>query len=80
MSQHCFGIIKTRLPLTVCRRLERIAEKHGADFVWTTIPGTGWQGWFTGPNVGFPFTRHLEDAVRNDIEAAGLTGRLGWAD
>lgn len=76
MSQHMFGVVKTKQPATVCKKLERIAAKHGADFVWTTLPGTGWQGWFTGPDAGFPFTRHLEDAVRADIEAAGLTARL----
>ena len=76
MSQHTFCVVKKKQPASVCKKLESIAAEHGADFIWATIPGTGWQGWFAGPDVGFPFTKAREDAVRADIEAAGLTARL----
>lgn len=65
-----FGIIKTPVPDKVGRKLDRIASKHGALFTWGSTPGSDVQGWFEGPNHGFPFDLRLSRAVMRDIQLA----------
>jgi len=59
----------TKAQVATCRR---IAKKAGYSFVYTKLPGQGWQGWFSGPNLGSPFDRRAEREIRADLEDAGL--------
>ncbi|HWA76288.1 MAG TPA: hypothetical protein VG937_28310 [Polyangiaceae bacterium] len=48
---------------------DRAAKKHGAQLIEATLPGVGYQRWFTAPNLGAPFDRAIERAVYSEIEA-----------
>lgn len=84
MSQHMFGIAKgahlSSMSDETRERIEAIAQQHDAELVGpVNIPGNGWQAWFTCRNLGFPFDRATERAVRADIEADDeLVAALGW--
>ena len=77
MSQHMFCL--TTFPITKAqvRRLEKIADDEGVDYVYCgdrkVSPASGW---FAGPNRGFPFDDAMSGRVRAAIEAAGLEGVL----
>lgn len=67
MSQHIFGVSRTRITRAQARKLSRIAKRHDATLVEATLPGTGYQRWFAGPNLGFPFDRSTAQAVAAEI-------------
>lgn len=69
MSQHMFGVSRVRITRAQARKLERIAKCHGACLVEADISGIGYQRWFAGPNLGFPFDRTISQAVAADIAA-----------
>lgn len=58
------------------KRLEALAQQvdKRCHFICAHLPGTGFQGWFEGPNLGFPFDRDMEREVRHAVTEAGL----GW--
>jgi len=61
------------------KKLQRIAEKHGADFIRTRLAGEGPVYWFAAVNLGCPQDGARERAVMRDLEAAGMidaTGRI----
>lgn len=67
MSQFMFGVSREKPTRKEARRLARIAKHHGAELVECTLPGTGYQRWFEGPNLGHPFDQAMADAVYADI-------------
>jgi hypothetical protein len=72
VSQYLFGVHRgeaARLKPRVRKVFERVARKHGVTLVEAILPGTGYQRWFAGPNLGAPFDRALERAVYADITA-----------
>ncbi len=73
MGEYMFGVRRGTLPAATVKKIERIAKLHGCTFVGpVTIPGTGVQSWFAGPNRGFPFDDAMARAVFDDLDAAGL--------
>ena len=70
MGEYHFGVGRGRAKHV--QRIDRIARKHGADFVCCNLPGDGWRYWFSGPNRGFPFDGAMARAVEADLEAVGL--------
>lgn len=77
MSEHMFGIGHDAPTQTNATKIGRIARTHGFGFVQTTMPGTGYQHWFAGPNRGAPFDGDAERAIWADLEAAGLANAKG---
>lgn len=69
MSEHVFGVSRQRITRDQARKLERIAKRHDATLVEVVLPGVGYQRWFAGPNLGFPFDRAVETAVACEIAA-----------
>lgn len=72
MSEYMFGVSRSKPSRRNAARMNRIAKRHGAYLVEATIPGTGYQRWFCGPNRGFPFDAAMASAVFADLRAAGL--------
>jgi hypothetical protein len=72
MSEYMFGVSRQKPTRKVAKRMESIARRHGAYLVEATIPGTGYQRWFVGPNLGHPFDRALSKAVYGDLVEAGI--------
>lgn len=77
MSRHMFGVSRVRPTRAAAKRMQAVADKHGADLVEVTLPGTGYQRWFEGPNRGFPFDKAMSDAVWADLERAGVVDADG---
>lgn len=75
MSEHMFGVSRAKPSRKDAKTMDRIAKRHGAYLVETTLPGTGYQRWFCCPNQGFPFDRATEQAVYADLAKAGLAER-----
>jgi hypothetical protein len=67
-----FGVSRAKPTREIARRMETIAQRHGAGLVEATIPGTGYRRWFAGPNRGDPFDRALCAAIFADLRAAGI--------
>ena len=79
MSECMFGVSREKPTRSGAQIMERIAEKHGAYIVETTIPGTGYQLWFAAPNRGFTFDARRAARVLDDLRTAGVLdddGRL----
>ncbi len=72
MSEYMFGVKRGKISPKIVRKIERIAKRHGVTFVAATIPGTGPQNWFAGPNLGHPFDQAMARAVFADLDAAGI--------
>jgi hypothetical protein len=56
-------------------RIDAIAQKHKATFVWATVPGDGPRYWFCTRDWGFPSNRDTASAVLGELESLGL-----WKD
>lgn len=72
MSEHMFGVSRKKPSRADAKRMDRIARKHDCALIEVTLPGTGYQRWFVGPNRGSPFDQQMADAVYADLDAAGL--------
>lgn len=72
MSEHFFGLGRGKVSAATERKVDRIARKHGADFVSVTLPGEGPRYWFACPNRGQPFDDATSKAVLEELTAAGL--------
>lgn len=72
MSEYMFGVSRgQKLTPAQVRRRDRIAREQGAHgYIYTTIPGSGRMGWYTGPNLGEPFDRRLAARVLDAVETA----------
>lgn len=75
MSEYHFGLGRGRVDETIARKIDRVAQRHGATFVWGGIPGEGPRFWFACPNQGEPFDRATRDAVIEELVNAGLWDR-----
>jgi hypothetical protein len=72
MSEYMFGVSREKPTRRAAKEIERIANRHGADFIEAVIPGTGYQRWFSAENRGEPFDRQVSNAVYRDLIAARL--------
>lgn len=76
MSEFFFGLGKGRVSERTVEVVQKIARKHGCDFVANYCePGSGPRYWFCGPNRGFPFDDAMAKAVSQDLAAAGFDMR-----
>jgi len=63
-----FGVVRARLTMAEVRRRERIAKRHGAEFVYAgSIPGSDVRGWFQCRNEGSPFNEATASAVLAEV-------------
>jgi len=67
MGEYFFGTGRGRIDDKLGRRIDAIARKHGATFVWVDMPGEGPRYWFACPNQGFPFDRATEQATLSAV-------------
>jgi len=70
-NEYFFGLSKPyakRLSAAEVKRRERIAEKHGCDFIHGDMPD-GYKYWFAGPNRGTPFDGALAAEVMAEVNA-----------
>lgn len=72
MSEYMFGVSRQKPTRKAAKKMEQIAKRHGAYLVEARIPGTGYQRWFAGPNLGHPFDRAMSKAVYEDLVKAGI--------
>jgi hypothetical protein len=68
-----FGVSRAKPTRKVARKMASIAKRHGAWLVEATLPGTGYQRWFSTQNRGNPFDRATAEAVYADLRKAGIT-------
>ncbi len=79
MPNH-FGLVRQRdakfngQVRSASRQIDAIAQKHGADFICASPPGSDLLGWFEGPNRGEPSDGNLCREVIGAVKAAGF----GW--
>jgi len=67
-----FGVSKKKPSRKDAKVMERVAKRHRCDFIEVTLPGTGYQRWFAGPNYGSPFDQAMAKAVRTELEELGV--------
>jgi hypothetical protein len=72
MCEHYFGVSRKKISRATAKTMERVAEKHGCCLVEATIPGTGYQRWFAGPNYGDPFDRETASVVLDELRDRGI--------
>lgn len=74
MSVHIFSVSHRKVTRAQAKVLERIAKENDCDFI--EVSGrqyqNGYQSWFSGPDVGFPFTRSMEESVATAVRKAGI--------
>ncbi len=80
MGEHHFGVGRGRIKASVAKRIDAIAQRHGADFVWANVPGQGPSYWFSCPNFGAPHDGQRARAVWKALDDAGLATGAGLAD
>jgi hypothetical protein len=49
---------------------DRVAKRNGCAHVYANTPGTGYQSWFAGPNLGAPFDSALAARVAAELGGA----------
>ena len=64
---HIFGVEVGKLTRRERTRRERIAARHGAAFIYASIPGTGLQSWFTTHDYGEPFNGNTALSVGAEV-------------
>ena len=64
---HIFGVEVGKLTRRERTRRERIAARHGAAFIYSRIPGTGLQSWFTARNYGEPHNGNTALSVSAEV-------------
>lgn len=75
MSEFNFGLQRGKLTKITVTKRDRIARKVGGPrcgYVYTNVPGLGWQGWGYAPNRGAPFDDRLAAEVHAAWDAAGV--------
>ena len=77
MSQHMFSVSRNKPSRANARRIASIAKRHECTFVEYVDPGSKYQNWFSGPNLGHPFDDAMARAVMGDLRAAGLADEGG---
>ena len=73
MSEYMWGLTREKPSRSKARQLDRICREAGG-YGFTEIHLTGrlgtYQGWFSGPNRGYPFDLWLEQRVEAAIAKA----------
>ena len=77
MGERHFGVDKGRIEPSVGERIDRIADRLGAAFVWSNVPGQGRMYWFACANRGDHSNAQCERDVWAALEAEGLAGAEG---
>ena len=72
MSEYMFGVSRQKPTRKAAKVMEQIAKRHGAGLIEARIPGTGYQRWFAGPNLGHPFDSAMSKAVYEELVKAGI--------
>ena len=72
MSEYMFGVSKQKPTRKQAATMRRVAKRHDATLIETTLPGTGYQRWYTTRNYGAPFDAATARAVYADLVAAGV--------
>ena len=63
MSEHMFGVTRTKPTQAQIKKLDKICvEEGGYGFTWLSTPGNH-IGWFSCRNKGNPFDRDLAERV-----------------
>ena len=75
MNEYLFGSGNSHVSDTLGRKINRIAKRHDATFVWAKMP-EGWRYWFAARNCGNPHDQATRDAVYADLAAAERAGEL----
>lgn len=75
MDEYFFGLGKGRVSDTERKRLDKIAEKHGAWFCPYRDPAEGPRYWFACPNRGEPFNGQTARAVMTEVGEIKTTKR-----
>ncbi len=59
-----FGVQRGKQSAAAVAAKDRICKEEGGHgYIYENIPGTGLQGWYTGPNRGAPFDGELAQRV-----------------
>ena len=77
MGEHHFGTGTGRIEPSVGERIDEVARRSGARFIWANVPGQGPICWFACESQGFPLDGMTERDVWADLEAEGLAGPAG---
>lgn len=77
MSQHMFSVSRNKPSRVNARKIASIAKRHKCDFIEYVDPGSKYQNWFSGPNLGHPFDDAMARAVMGDLRAVGLADESG---
>jgi hypothetical protein len=80
MSEFMFGVSREKPTRAGVKLMERVAKKHDAYLVETTLPGTGYQRWFCAQNLGDPFDRQRASDVLGELRTIGVIGEDRLAD
>jgi hypothetical protein len=82
MSEYIFGTTRTPVNAAVARKIDAIRiEEGGHGYTSFREPGNPTRGWFTGPNLGFPFDRALSARVMARVRAEfPAVARLAWPE
>lgn len=67
MSEHIFGSGREELSAHEVNRRRRIAQKHGADFIYARMP-EGVRYWFTCESLGEPHDSRIAREVLEEIK------------
>lgn len=79
MGEFFFGTGRRPIKAREVKRIDKIAQAHGACFVCARLP-EGWRSWFAAPNRGAPFDGQTEAAVWRALQAAGLADDNGLSE
>lgn len=77
MSEFMFGVSREKPTRQGAKLMERVAKKHDAYLVETTLSGTGYQRWFCALNRGFPFNDRRAANVLGELRAISVLGEDG---
>jgi len=73
MSEFMFLHTRSRLTSEELEKLSAVALSRGAQFNYIgRTPGQSVTGWFTGPNLGYPFDKMLFQEVESDLKKHNL--------
>ena len=66
------GTGRGKVTKRVAEQASKIGLKHGATFVFVTLPGDGPRHWFAARGYGHPFDNATAKAVREELAAEGV--------
>lgn len=72
MSECHFGLGNGKVSQHTIKKVQKVAETHGATFVTYRDPSSGPRYWFSSRNYGSPFDQATADAVIMELTNIGL--------